>query len=252
MLSVIRPELEAGDRIEHLHGYPTGYDTAFFLQDIFGTGPLQLESVTYYLRDIPFPRRWELLAVRVLTSQYEELPVPASKLQQASAGADTFNIWKLDDPRGFAHLVYAAWVVNSRDEARGLAADQSFDLRHTVLLETDPGPLNNTPPEEPGSASIQTFEPERIEIDVNAPQNAILTLSLPYYPGWQAKIDGREVPLLRAYGSLSALYVPAGDHDVEVVYHSRWLEIGAGITAVTLAILFLFALSALRERPARD
>jgi uncharacterized membrane protein YfhO len=54
-----------------------------------------------------------------------------------------------------------------------------------------------------------------------------LSFALPYYPGWRVQVDGQEKELLRAYGGLSAVYLPAGTHVVRLDYQSNGLLLGA-------------------------
>lgn len=77
-------------------------------------------------------------------------------------------------------------------------------------------------------------------VRTSAPANAILSLAQPHYPGWQVFVDGEESELLRAYGALSAVALPAGEHVIELLYNPVTWRAGALITALTLLLsLFL-------------
>jgi len=44
-------------------------------------------------------------------------------------------------------------------------------------------------------------------------------LSNVFYPGWEVRVNGREMPVLKAYGLFQAVYVPeAGQHTIEFIY----------------------------------
>src|SRR5690606_23519653 len=121
------------------------------------------------------------------------------------------------DPRPFAHLLTQAEVVDSDEFARALLADPNFNPRDTVIIDTAPTlELSAGEPDE-ASASVTAFAPEIISIEVDTPQNVILSIAHPHYPGWQASLDGEPAPMLRAYGALTALEVPAGQHEIRLV-----------------------------------
>jgi hypothetical protein len=166
-------------------------------------------------------------------------------------------VHQLDAPRDFAHLTYGATVVKSDAEAYGLLRELSYDTRQWVILDTNPGlALPGTAPTAPGQAEITTFRPEEIMIAVSAPSAAVLTLSLPDYPGWHATLNGRRSAILRAYGGLSAVALPeAGTYTVRLVYRPWTFTLGAAITGITLLLVMAATLvatvQARRVRPAR-
>jgi hypothetical protein len=77
----------------------------------------------------------------------------------------------------------------------------------------------------------------RIEAAVKSEQPMMLTLAQANYPGWRATVDGHPVPLWTANYAFQALQVPAGEHDVQVVFQSGCFHTGAIITTITLLAL---------------
>ena len=72
--------------------------------------------------------------------------------------------------------------------------------------------------------------------------DVVLVLSVDYLPGWSARVDGEETPLFSAYGFFSAIYLPAGEHTVELTYRPPGLAAAIPISAAALgaiAVLFL-------------
>lgn len=231
--------LGSGDRLDSGGSFERGYGTLYRLLDIQGSDPLQLEALHVYLEEISLPRRWELLGVRVVAGgvggEYFPVPgeVPAQPIGASLVGGVVqFPIWGFDNPRGFARLMYQVTQVRTPEEAFGLVREPAFDLRNIIILEENPLPETlDSLPSLPEKVTLTRFEPEDIRLEVTAPRAAVLSLALPYFPGWEAKVDGSAAEVLRAYGGLSAVYLPAGEHQVALRYRSRWLEWGTLISA---------------------
>lgn len=73
---------------------------------------------------------------------------------------------------------------------------------------------------------------------VRAEKDTTLTVADPMFPGWHARVDGRETALGTAPGEAMAVEVPGGAHDVELVYRPaslRWGLAAAALSALLLA-----------------
>ena len=65
-----------------------------------------------------------------------------------------------------------------------------------------------------GKATITSWRPGRIEIDVASNAAGVVVLHDSYYPGWIAEVDGRRVPILRADTLFRAVEVAPGARKV--------------------------------------
>jgi uncharacterized membrane protein YfhO len=63
------------------------------------------------------------------------------------------------------------------------------------------------------------------------------------WKGWRASIDGARVPLHRANAAFLAVLVPAGDHDVRLVYRPTSFLRGRAISLATLGALMVFGIA---------
>ena len=98
---------------------------------------------------------------------------------------------------------------------------------------------------------------EPVESVKNTPHEIVATVSMqcsgfvifadPYYPGWQAYLDGKRVPIYPAYGALRAIAVRAGRHRMEFVYRPRSVYAGAGLTALGLLTAVVLLIAARRR-----
>ena len=229
-------------RVDGFRGLTDNYGSLYGLADMRGISPLFLDGPFQIIEPEKInPTAWELFAVRYVYSDWEQLPVASEIVGRGTDRYGPVNLHRLADPRPYAHLVYQAEVVDSDAFARALLADPNFNPRASTILDAAPGV--NLPSIAPAGASAQVtdFAPEAFTVVVDTPENAILTLAHPAYPGWQARLDGQPVPILRAYGGLSAVAVPAGSHTISMVFTPQSFAIGAALSLVTWAALGILA-----------
>jgi hypothetical protein len=100
-----------------------------------------------------------------------------------------------------------------------------------------------------GSVQITRYEAEDIAISVDTPDPAFLVLADAYYPGWQALLDGRLVPIYETNDVLRGVYVPEGSHEIMFQFRPRTLQIGI---VLLLAGLLLASGVALFDRHKRS
>ncbi len=68
-----------------------------------------------------------------------------------------------------------------------------------------------------------------------APPGGLLVAARSFDPAWTATVDGRKVESLRADGFLTAVPVPAGEHEVEFTYRNGRILTGLAVTLLSLA-----------------
>jgi uncharacterized membrane protein YfhO len=69
----------------------------------------------------------------------------------------------------------------------------------------------------------------------------LLVLSDLYYPGWQARVNGKEEPVIRVFGLLRGVLVGKGRSEVVFLYRPNSFYAGALISLTALIVLFIFA-----------
>lgn len=215
-----------------------GYGTFDRIPDIYGTGPFWLERIEQ-LRHIPVDRFWEVLSVRYITT-FDEPPSNVSLellAYDTNLTGDEFRVFELQDPRPMAYLVYEALdAQNSPEFAREIMADARVNLREqAVTLQPPPIEL---PGERPDVAEVSDFQmvtPEHIEMTVSTGDNALLTVSIPDYPGWNAYVNDEHVDILDTYAGLIGIPVTAGENQsVRLEFTPRSVTIGAILSALAL------------------
>jgi uncharacterized membrane protein YfhO len=91
------------------------------------------------------------------------------------------------------------------------------------------------------TARVTTWEPGHItlQLDRPAPANSALIVSENYYPGWDARVDGKAAPIGRAQYVLIGVALPAGARTVELAFRSAIYDRGKALTFAAIAIALL-------------
>jgi hypothetical protein len=110
---------------------------------------------------------------------------------------------------------------------------QASDFRKKVVLESLPPEAfreNSAPNSGESQVTILSYAADRIEIEVSADQNGFLVLSDNYDPSWIAKIEGKEIKVLRANYIMRAIPVKSGTHKIVLAYFPELKLAGFFIT----------------------
>ncbi|MFQ5791487.1 MAG: YfhO family protein [Acidobacteriota bacterium] len=67
-------------------------------------------------------------------------------------------------------------------------------------------------------ARIVRYEPETVELEVDTLRAGYVILADTFRPGWQAEVDGKAAPVLRAQHALRAVAVAEGRHRIRFAY----------------------------------
>ena len=86
------------------------------------------------------------------------------------------------------------------------------------------------------------LSPMQISFRVNTPRPTVATIAQTHYHWWQAKVGGQDTPIYFANRAFQAIPIPAGEHQVTLVYVDWGFRTGALISTVTLAICLLVLL----------
>lgn len=91
--------------------------------------------------------------------------------------------------------------------------------------------------------SVVSDDPEQLEIETASSEERYLVLADRYYPGWIARVDGKEVEILRAYGVLRALRLGPGRHRVSFEFRPRSVRRGLAVTGASALLLMMLGLA---------
>jgi hypothetical protein len=139
-----------------------------------------------------------------------------------------------------AWLVGEAESVDGEEALRRISGESDrhdFDPRRTALLEVAPAEMPALAGGELGTesaANVTLYEPNRLVIETRAARPSVLVVSEMFYPGWEATVDDRPARIHLTNYLLRGVFVPAGEHRVEMHYAAPAARNGAIISACTL------------------
>jgi len=215
-------------RVDGFRGLRDNYGSLYRLMDIRGISPLFLKGphAIIYRNYVYNPLAWELFAVKYIFSGSPTLTIPSVVSARGVDQDGDVYLHRLEDPRPFALLYYEAEVLDSDEWALELMEDARFKERDKIILHRKPT-LELPDAAIEGHVAVKAFAPEAITLDIDTASNAILSLSMPDYPGWEARLNGSTIPIIRAYAGLIALEIPAGQHSLSLTFAPRSYAIGA-------------------------
>jgi hypothetical protein len=171
------------------------------------------------------------------------------QLAQRNTG---FNIYENQNAMPRLFLVHDARVIPEGFESVEAIRSFNVDPRHSVILESGTPVQSNLPgtaqSSSVGSASAESvvasrYTPEEVVIDVNATAPGWVVLTDAWYPGWEATIDGKSVPVEIAYHAYRAVKVDTGPHTITMQFHPASWAWGSLISLISLlAVLAALAI----------
>jgi hypothetical protein len=195
-------------------------------------------------------RALSLFGVEYLLQSYGDPPLRLAGSKLAYDGPDA-RIYTNPAALPRAFLVGRQQVVGSGGEALDAVTAPTFSARDVAVTE-DPVEGIPTGPgaSSAGSAKIGDYEAERVTVETDASRPALLVLTDNWYPGWEASVDGKDVPIHRVDYLIRGVAVPAGAHRVEFAY--RPVSFRAGRILSLSALLAILAVAGLGWRRSRS
>ena len=116
-----------------------------------------------------------------------------------------------------------------------------IDLRHQAVADAKfKSQLGEAVVQDTASiVRITSYEPNRLTYDVNSGKGGVLVFSEIYYPGWTATVDGQPVEIGRVNYLLRAIHIQPGQHQVELAFFPKSVNMTETIAYIAFAILLL-------------
>jgi hypothetical protein len=184
------------------------------------------------LNSLPSDRLLDLLGVRyVIANSGTDAP---ANLQMVDFGDLSLFIRPQAVPRSL--VVFGATPVADEDAALARMAAPDFDPNREVVLE---GSTNAVAP--PSAVPIMVTpdaeDPEHWHARVSLSQAGYLLQREAWYPGWRARVDGADVPVLQGDSLYRAVALGPGEHDVEIYFDSSSFKRGALVSLAGMVVI---------------
>lgn len=142
------------------------------------------------------------------------------------------NIYAWHARKTFLPLVTAGQKPVFLDDfsAWKFLAASNFDGAKIAALPPDEKSLVTVSNQTDARVLDSKFGMQSVEAEVQAAAPSLVVFSQSYYHDWRASVDGRPTPLLRADYAFQAVHVPAGRHEIRLVYRDRAFQMGAAIS----------------------
>jgi hypothetical protein len=141
-----------------------------------------------------------------------------------------------------AYLVPRARYFGTYPEVLDYMKTGEFDPETEILLVGE-GPAEADTSALAGRAGMVDYGPQEVVIGTEAERDCYLFVSDTYYPGWRAFIDGGEAPLMRANYAFRGLRLPAGKHEVRMIFEPAPFRIGIILSVAGLVLLAVLVVS---------
>jgi hypothetical protein len=156
----------------------------------------------------------------------------------------------LENPRALPRAFVPRSLRHEKEPGRQVALLEGIhDFADEGVVGAPPPP--GTAGDEPranGEASVRivSYDPQRMELAVDARSAALVATSMTAWPGWKLAVDGEKAPLLSYNHAFLAFRVTPGRHTAVLRYLPDSFLAGAAVSAATA--LFCAALFVLDRR----
>jgi LPXTG-motif cell wall-anchored protein len=160
--------------------------------------------------------------------------VPTEEGVQAQQNPNNYgNAWFVEN---------VEWVNSANEEILAL---KEVDLQNTAVINEDFKDIlgDNVGFNAQAQIELVSEQPNELVYKTSSNSEQLAVFSESYYqPGWQAYIDGEEVPHAQVNYVLRAMNIPAGDHTVTFSFEPEVINTGSQITLASSIILALSVL----------
>jgi len=161
------------------------------------------------------------------------------------------RVQTIDNALPYANIVRNA-VVKQYDEILPFMRSDEFDPQNMVVFEPEYG--SHLFPKSQNeifkaSCTVLDYGNEDIRIRTSSNQRGHLVLSEIFYPGWQATVDGKKVPVLQGNYIFRVVPLEKGEHEVHIYFVSWPFRIGAIVSLLTLCGSLWFMQTTRKRKP---
>jgi membrane protein YfhO len=240
------PELRAGLTLPFRLASPDGYEPAVAPSRVARLGRhLGLDAMSWgaenlldtWHRMVASPGAARALGIGIVPARaLQAEPLLAAGYRKVADLPDGALALVQNAPARF-EVVHRAVAAADEEASFRAVIDPSFDPGTTVVLES-PVPAVGTPPSDAAPEDVRVVEdtPELIRLATTLAAPGVLVVRDTWFPGWEARVDGRRAPILRANHAFRALALGPGTHAVELAYRPLSFRLGIALSLTGLAL----------------
>lgn len=169
------------------------------------------------------------------------LALPLLEAQQIITGTLVFNVAKGVPPELIQTRVTLKWNDETADERSQASNSLSLAFVKPEAALVSKALLENASSEPSVPAQVLEETATSFKLSVTRQQPGFVVLTTAYYPGWKAKVNGLEKPLLRANYAFNAVEVGAGQSTVKIYYEPDSFRYSALAGLLTLGLIVALA-----------
>lgn len=145
-----------------------------------------------------------------------------------------------------------AWSVHDAVQVRAepeifAKLNQPLDrLRNQTFLAVAPPKLDSCAG--PDNITLLNRQTNSLAIDADLKCKGMVIAGETFFPGWEARVDGKPAPIYEAYTTLRGVVVDAGHHRIEMRYRPRSVYLGFFLTLTGLVAAVALVMFARRDR----
>ncbi|HEX7870185.1 MAG TPA: YfhO family protein, partial [Chryseobacterium sp.] len=144
---------------------------------------------------------------------------------------------------GNAWFVSDLKFVNTPNEE--IKSIGEIDSKKTAVINaSDKSYFSNKPVQADSTATINLtkYEANELEFKSQSKTPQLAVFSEVYYPhGWKIMVDEKEVPYIKADYLLRAVHVPAGNHNIKMVFEPQVIETGKWISLLCFGLFIILS-----------
>ncbi len=186
---------------------------------------------------------------------------PESSSGPAFAGDFIMDRPQQEAARDLARLGVVVVVATSPETSRRLESPSfrpvwtsgGISILDVVAPEGQPSPSSLVATKVPATATLERATAEHLSMSVQSTERTTATVAVAWSPKWQARLNGRPVPLDRSFDGIVQVELPAGASRLALDYSSDiWDRLGLLVSLATAATLIETARRRRRRRVADD
>ena len=149
-----------------------------------------------------------------------------------------------------AFMVYHYIIADGQQQALDLLSTYSGQLNTTAIIFKKDIQAMPFTPDTQGTYKIAfvKYASGYIKMSCNTSQPGLFFISDTYFPGWHARVDGKETKIIRTDYAFQGLWLSKGNHIIELNYDPASFKYGTLLSIIGILSLIGFYFIAFRKK----